>query len=280
MLIDIGATPDNAATCEELTQHTFDEGALYFDVYFYPAYMNYWGGDLGVQTLTARFNWPAEWGFLSGELAAAGTLTQVEPNEYTASIDWSPDCPILPETNSVLRVARFRLQVTGYGSFEAAAYSGDFCAPEPHHWENEYGYWGDAQAGVICAWCDTRCNLGLPSLVLSDLDSLSLTAHLGETTQAEIHATMDCWSYPCEMTAWSSEPWMNLNVIPMGQFERLIQVYASTDGLAVGTYHGTISTQIDCVRCIPVTFTVEEPVPTQETSWGKLKAQFRDDSGR
>jgi hypothetical protein len=279
MLVGVATTPGDATTCEELTQHTFDEGALYFDVYFYSPYMNL-SGDLGVQTLTARFRWPAEWGFLSGELAAAGTLTPLGPNEYTASLDWSPDCPILPEMHSVLRVARFRLQVTGYGSFEASAHSGFFCAPELDYWEFDYGYRGGAQAGVICAWCDTRCNLGRSSAVVSDTDSLSLAAHLGGGAQAEIHATLDCWSNPCEMTAWSTEPWMNVNVIPVGQFERQIQVYANTDGLAVGTYHGYIATQIECVRCVPVTFTVGEALPTLETSWGKLKTQFRNDTGR
>jgi hypothetical protein len=273
--------------CDQIVQYTEETGILEFDLFVYPPGYE---PDLTISRLEGLVEWPPQWQFIDYELCEGGQGTiLVNGNQAQLDIAW-PACPQM--NGEVFLVARFIVDVTGYGSLgisELGAAVDLHCPPD------EYEMWAVgavARAGVECSYCYTPCDLGWPCEPHLSPGVLELEVTEGESVRGQIHVyiTGSDPDFPCGPNFVATESWAALDVEWTDWNLCEIEVTADASALDRGIYEGWVRGEGDCVGCTRVVLTVlpgaqgvwdddreagEPQDPGTAVSWGRLKTLYR-----
>jgi len=266
-MVDVSPAVRIVSSCDELAQHSFDSGPLYFTVYAYPRYFYALMGEYGIGSMTGAFSWPEGWSLLDVQLLTEGTLEPSGPNGF----EW-PDCPQYTDPLTLIPMARFLLDVTSEGRLMAACEDVLLCYPGEEPFPE--GFWGVGYAGLECAYCDTRCDLRLSNEIAMNPEVLELTADEQGHAVGEIEADLYWWNTQ-EFYAHATEDWLTTVTQMIDDDEFLIVVTADGSSLGPGVHEGFVVGESGCVKCSRVIFTVLQPTATESTSWGRVKTLYR-----
>ncbi len=274
-------------SCDEIVQLTEEIGELEFDLFVHTFGLGPPGTPL--YDLQAIVSWPSAWSIVSAEICneGEGSVGYVAgDNHAIVDISW-PDCPLLT-SDTVFLACRILMNVTGDGIFHAYFQDGSLgCPPDL---EPLWLVDGAARAGIECAFCWQPCDFS--TLCGGELSPtyLALEVVQGATTQGEINAHLwDAGMNPCDPAFVGDEDWMDIDVVWIGEYDRLLLVTADAANLDPGYYEGWVRSEDECVFCTRVGLEVlpssqgipEGPPagspeePGLSNTWGQIKALYR-----
>ena len=289
-MVNVGYAPVILTRCEDVVQHTTDTGQLVFDAYYYPLlYLYNEPEGLGIESLTATFTWPAEWGFVQAYEPIDDGYGSLQPWGDGYRLVWSfYGCPVITLDDPLLFIGRFVLNVTGPGRFECEI-GGDVDTCPDGGTIPESGY-GSAQAGVGCSFCDESCELTMPSWADLTPEELPIEAQQGNDASGSFSVMVNDMAPPQTISFETDVDWLDFEWSWVDHYLIELEVTAHTSGLEPGLHSARVrSVTEDCTGCAWVRLTVlpsaqgveeepgdQPPKPIDEgNTWGLIKALYR-----
>jgi hypothetical protein len=248
-------------------------------------------------------SWEPEWTLLEAELCygelVQGNLESPSLEGLTLSFPPNPE----PENHAAIR---YRIDASTDGFFRLIhhGFTGDMAYQLPDGtWQQYYGGWSSdffyvmigeqdrcSNIGPIyrpANWCDlvrasrhSPGSIDLPGTIM--LPAASTFVDTLSALAASCYIPPECgqpYSYYCDITPHADAEWLTFESLDWNQRNVRIRMTVDTHGLALGSYSSPVMVDGGCgncgVLCTNVTLIVE-PVAVRASSWGQLKARYRD----
>ncbi|MFN8179043.1 MAG: hypothetical protein U0167_14020 [bacterium] len=284
-----GSCETPITTCTQITRSTSQEGPVEFLIFFMR-------GNISVNepvcliSVSDWLTWPDAWQLLEFEACGPaygyGYLDPRGARHLLSVSYWGGQYAIGGARDVVVPVARLVMNVVGPGRLDIVGSSAESGATLQHqctgstfvtHPVKVY-----AEAGIPCGHISAHCgyhdNLCEPTFRVPEL---RLSAPSGGAADSTVgfSTPSTAWWHPCSVTVDTHAPWCTAWV--EGDYgTRLLHVAGEASGLVPGQYETAIELSIGVPnggvsRCLPVVFTVEQPMATSTVSWGRVKALYR-----
>jgi hypothetical protein len=283
--------------CSQIIRSTTAEGPVEFLIFFMRGAYSWEGEAICLVSLDNALSWPEAWQLV--EFEPCWGIGSLNPNGATHALHlewWGYGMDDVRE--GVIPVARLVMNVVGPGRLDIVG----------HYGQNPvvlqllpYGYCSGptfvtypvqvyAEAGMRCGYISAHCGYDEERCEAHfEVAELLLSAPSGGVadTSVTFYAYANLF-IPCDMAVDTHAPWCAAWVdTSQNVTGQRLHVTADAVGLSPGTYETAIELSSDwgppVARCLPVEFTVEEPIVSVEeeqparwvVSWGRVKAFYR-----